>query len=842
MRTTKSQHGERCLWWRSWSVGIATALLAAAPFVASAQNDGATGDGNSTSSYGGVGDLPGETFEELQKGITADCSYGDPSKVYFLYNVGTGKFLNMGGYWGVHVSMKDYPMPLWTRNGKSLNGTPSLNFKQNIATTEGSLMKWVNSGRNNTTDVGVFCDRKETGGNNGYDGWFFEEVADKGKNTYHIYTYSESSGNSDYSEDDKLYLFAHPQGLGTADKNCGADKMENLLTAFPSDDYNKWRVLTLQDIYNLQKENSDDLDGPLDLSFKLKCPGFERGRTDINEWKVFTSSAALGSYTRIGLEELNYKMDTKKSDEPVSLSRGSGETYNNGGFKTTSPYSYSFPYSGTTPQDIKNIDDYRRFMGKFFCMDVHGTHGYIYQKMYVKHAGTYVVECKGYSNTEKAHLFAGVAGKDGHGMGSFDGSRRTVMLNQVSYMTEDEKTRLHVNEKNMDYAGKEFYESNKYNNSVIVQVTQKMIDDAKAAGKEGACIAFGLYIGNPNDANETPDADEWTVFDDFRVLYASNTEDEDLILDELRGDLKYLEDGINYKNRILHLAKTFTKDRWNSFVLPVELTVSQVRAAFGANVRLAKLKTLTDTQLQFETVNLDGKADKDIALDAYWPYIIFPTKTMETSNGNPYTATITTTGSGPNYEVTIQGQHFVIPNVTFKMTADNKNDLSYMNKDAAGNYLWTSTLSNGDETITAYGTFVRTFDPEATQDETSGKWIPSSRRGEIIPGYDDLVGSYFFDNGNVYYSDTKVRGLRGFSCWFKPNKPNNNEAPAFYLDGVEQEAGLTAIGELIVGPEAANRYGKNNGVYNLQGQRVGNTTEGLPSGIYIVNRRKHVVR
>lgn len=842
MKTTTSQHGERCLWRRSWSVGIATALLAAAPFVASAQSAVATGDENTIATYKGVEDLPGETFKELKAGITSDCSYGDPTKVYFLYNVGTGKFLNMGGYWGVHVFMKDYPMPLWTRNGKSLNGTPSLNFKQNIATMEGSLMKWVNSGRNNTTDVGVFCDRKETGGNNGYDGWFFEEVADKGKNTYHIYTYSESSGNSDYSEDDKLYLFAHPQGLGTADKNCGADKMENLLTAFPSDDYNKWRVLTLQDIYNLQKENSDDLDGPLDLSFKLKCPGFERGRTDINEWKVFTSSAALGSYTRIGLEELNYKMDTKKSDEPVSLSRGSGETYNNGGFKTTSPYSYSFPYSGTTPQDIKNIDDYRRFMGKFFCMDVHGTHGYIHQKMYVKHAGTYVVECKGYSNTEKAHLFAGVAGKDGHGMGSFDGSRRTVMLNQVSYMTEDEKTRLHVNEKNMDYAGKEFYESNKYNNSVIVQVTQKMIDDAKAAGKEGACIAFGLYIGNPNDANETPDADEWTVFDDFRVLYASNTEDEDLILDELRGDLKYLEDGINYKNRILHLAKTFTKDRWNSFVLPVELTVSQVRAAFGANVRLAKLKTLTDTQLQFETVNLDGKADKDIALDAYWPYIIFPTKTMEASNGNPYTATITTTGSGPNYEVTIQGQHFVIPNVTFKMTADNKNDLSYMNKDAAGNYLWTSTLSNGDETITAYGTFVRTFDPEATQDETSGKWIPSSRRREIIPGYDDLVGSYFFDNGNVYYSDTKVRGLRGFSCWFKPNKPNNNEAPAFYLDGVEQEAGLTAIGELIVGPEAANRYGKNNGVYNLQGQRVGNTTEGLPSGIYIVNGRKHVVR
>ena len=824
MKTTTSQHGERCLWRRSWSVGIATALLAAAPFVASAQGNGSTGGENTIATYKGVEDLSGETFEELKTGITTDCSYDDPSKVYFLYNVGTGKFLNMGGYWGTLASLKDYPMPLWTRNGTSMGETPSLNFTHNIATTEGKMLKWVNAGSNKTTDIGVFCDRN-TGDNKGYDGWFFEATND-GKNTYHIYTYSNPKAESG---DDKLYLFGYPQGLGPADKNCGADTKENLSQDFPKDDYYKWRVLTLQDVYTLQNENSDDLDAPLDLSFKLKCPGFERGRTDINAWQVFTSSVASESYTRIGLQEYNWKTETTASTEPTSLSRGDGEDYNYGGFYPKSKsYSYSFPYSGTTAQTIIGYENYLRYMSKFFCMDVHGTHGYIYQKVYVKHAGTYVVECKGYSNTPNAHLFAGVAGQDGQGEGLFDRSRRTIMLNQVSYMTEAEKSRLHVTEQNMDYAGKEFYESNKYNNSVIVQVTQKMIDNA---GDAGACIAFGLYIGNPNDANETPDADEWTVFDDFRVLYASNVKSEDLILDELRGDLKYLEDGITYKNRMLRLAKTFTKDRWNSFVLPVDLTVSQVRAAFGANVRLAKLKALTDTELQFETVNLDEN-DKVTALEAYWPYIIFPTKTMEANNGSPYTATITTTGTGDNYEVTIQGQRFEIPNVTFKMTNENKNDLTNMEAN------WTTKLTHKAGAITAYGTFVRTFDPDAKQDD-SGKWSFSSRRGEIIPGYDNLVGSYFFDNGNVYYSDTKERGLRGFSCWFKPN---NNEVPAFYLDGVKQDAELTSIGELIVGPEAANRYGKNNGVYNLQGQRVGNTTEGLPSGIYIVNGRKHVVR
>ena len=831
MKTTTSQHGERCLWRRSWSVGIATALLAAAPFVASAQNDGATGGENTIGTYKGAEDLPGQTFEQLWEGVTTGCPYTDASKVYFLYNVGTGKFLNMGGYWGTHVSMKDYPMPLWTSKGENFEDdkgvTRSLNFTHDMATKQGSMIKWVTQNSNSTTDTGVFCDRPKASNADGFNGWFFENAGDDGKNTYRIYTYSSSLGGS---ESDRLYLFAHPQGLSTADKNCGADTKKNLSQDFPNDDFSKWRVFTLQDVYNLQEENSDNLDAPLDLSFKLKCPGFERGRMDIDEWYVSASSVAPESYTRIGLEEYNWKTTTKVSDSATPLSRGNEkEDYNDGGFSSNSKsYEYSFPYSGTTAQTIKGFENYLRYMGKFFCMDVHGTHGYIYQKVFVKHAGTYVVECKGYSNTDKAHLFAGVAGKDGHGKGLFDGSRRTIMLNQVSNMPEDEKTRLHVTEQNMDYAGKEFYESNKYTNSVIVQVTEGMIQQA---GDAGACIAFGLYIGNPNEANEEPSADEWTVFDDFRVLYASDVNSGDLILDEFRDNLDYLKDGITYKNRTLRLAKTFKRNSWNSFVLPVDLTVSQLRNAFGGTVRLAKLKALTETELQFETVNLDEK-DNKIALKAYQPYIIFPVTTMEDNKGSSYTAK---TGTGENYEITIQGQHFEIPDVTFKMTG-NKNDLSQMEAN------WTTKLTDKAEAITAYGTFVRTFDPEATQDKTSGKWDFSSSKSTIIPGHDNLVGSYFFDNGNVYYSDTKERGLRGFSCWFKPNKPNINEAPAVYLDGVKQEAELTSIGELIVGPEAANRYGKNNGVYNLQGQRVGNTTEGLHSGIYIVNGRKHVVR
>ena len=765
----------------------------------------------------GAATLKGQTEAQILAAKVNDKLVGsldDPNKVFFLYNVKTGKFLSMGGYWGVHASLKDTPVAFWAQKGNLLFGK-AINFAQDLKTKQGSLLKWV--GNDNGTDEGVFLDRGSSYGQwyTGFNGWFLEKVpTDAEHNTYWLYTYKGISTAST-----QVYLSA--LGDIASEKNCDADTKDNLINSGLWDEHSQWRIISLKEIQDLMDVASENLTDPLDLTFKLACPGFDRGRMDIDAWNV----VAKGGYARIGLEQCFHKFEPNGNGSPESLTRGSDEKYDN-----TFDKNYKFPYKGDQPQTFAGREDYKRHMAKYFCMDVHGVHGYIYQKQNVTKPGTYVIECKGYSNTPKALLFAGIGKNDGSGL--VEGTKRTTMLNQVSNMPADEQARLHVDELNMDYAGKEFYESSKYINSVIVQVTEQMIKDA---GKEGVSIAFGLNIGN---GSQTPNLNEWTVFDDFRLIYVSNTEKEDLVLDELRGDLEYLKNGITYKNRVLRLAKTFKQNSWNSFVLPVDLTVKQLRDAFGGTVRLAKLKNLTATELQFETVTLDGKADKEIALDAYQPYIIFPAKTMEDNNNSPYTATIAKNGSTENpYKVTIQAQRFEIPGVTFKTNASNENDLSNMD-----NY-WTTKLTQDAGTITAYGTFVRTFDPEATQDKTTGKWTFSSSRGTIRDGYDNLVGSYFFDYGNVYYTENpeKVRGLRGFSCWFKPNT-NNGTKPAVYLDGVKQETELTSIGELIVGPEAANRYGKNDGVYNLQGQRVGNTTEGLPSGIYIVNGRKHVVR
>lgn len=52
----------------------------------------------------------------------------DMSQIFFLYNVKTGLLLNVGGYWGTHVSLQEYGMPLWVY--KDTDGW--IHFQQDI--------------------------------------------------------------------------------------------------------------------------------------------------------------------------------------------------------------------------------------------------------------------------------------------------------------------------------------------------------------------------------------------------------------------------------------------------------------------------------------------------------------------------------------------------------------------------------------------------------------------------------------------------------------------------------------------------------------------------------------
>ena len=604
--------------------------------------------------------------------------------------------------------------------------------------------------------------------------------------------------------------------------------------------YDEWRIFSMDQIVALQQDNLDALKNSLELSFKLKCAGFSRGDNELNSWKMYPWGLGTGAIARFGLEHL-YDKPTLVANPKEHITLDRAKEFHEDNLSKSNTYSFKYDNTTTTTdKTFKEKDDYQRYLGKYFCADVKNVRGIIYQEVEIKNNGVYVVECKGYSNTEKAKLFATIVtmGTDGKWTDTGDGQIRSTVLSQISNMSAEEQTALHTSEKNMDYAGQNFYNSRKYINNVLVNVEGVDASNRKA-------IRFGIMVGSKDDA--TPEDGEWTVFDDFRLLFANKVANEDLVLDEDRDDLSYLTHETTYRNRTLHLNKTLVKDKWNSLVLPVDLTIDQFRNAFGANARIAKLTKLAANEIMFESNkdldNLTTTIDKNtIVLKAYTPYIIFPTKDLSNETNAMYTAKLQKKINGgtaaSNYEdVTIKANHIQIPNVTMKYKTVGSvyvNDLFNMDTDK-----WTSTLNTGDGTITAYGTFARTFGT-ATQNAETGVWEYSSK-DNILPNRDNLVGSYFFYEGNMYYSNERARGLRGFSCWFKPN---TGTKATLFLDGVQQEGGLTDIGEITFEPQNESMERFANGIYNMNGQLVkaGTSMAGMPKGIYIVNGKKVVVR
>lgn len=798
-------------------VAKALAVFAVASIAINANAQNAV---NPAADFEGLDGLTGKTFDELKAAtVSYDASFPtDKSKIFFLYNVKSGKFLTAGSYWGTHVAIADYGKPMCTVLGL-YDSRVSLNLRMEIQTPQGQYVHWMGGTDATDPDNGVYVDRSYS---EGY-GWLFEEV-DKTKKNYKLYTYPDKSNSKV-----KYYLCSN---IGQTDvaKSCEAYS-ETYITANNLKGYDEWRFYSYDQIYQLQKDKADKMNKSLELSFKLKAPGFERGNEEITNWKTYTFKADDASLWRFGLEHMYYKTPTTDKDENYDVNT----------FKSNTSFVYTFDgveYKADEPSyNPTNSKGYRRDLAKYTCASATQVAGMVYQDVVVTLPGTYVIECKGYSKTEKAALFAGVLDPQKTDGTMYNKHLYKTVLNQVSGMTDEEKTALHISENNMDYAGKAFLGSNQYINQVAVTVPQEVFTDNPG---KAINIRLGVMIGDYAKP-VAPTAGEWTVFDDFRLLYASKTTDADLILDELRDELGYLVNSDDlFQNKTLHLNKTFVLNKWNTFVLPVNLTRNQVWGAFGGDTRLAKLDKLTGTAIEFKSVDLKNLTDEATAMEAYQPYIIFPGKNPDQTPA--YTGNVTVNKTVE--KVTIADNHYVILKVSLPLTKDGKsNDWSKMDTDK-----WTTKMSvnSTDNKMEAWGTFARTFGPSAKQN-TDGTWNLDkiTDKGTIIGDRDDLKGCYFFANGKMYHSkndDTyRPRGLRGFSCWFKPVNSTSQSAK-LTLDGVTQD-GTTGIEEILADYEQpVSRYA--NGIYNLNGQLVkqGNSTAGLPSGMYIVNGKKCIVR
>lgn len=730
-------------------------------------------------------------------------------------------------------------MPLWIHIDKDKWIHLAQKFDSKDEDGEGNYLEYETGG-SEPEDKGVYIDRTYLYTETKFwgstkttivrRGWTLEAVNGK-NNTYKLYTYSNSSNTSASFGKTKYYLIA-AETQGDVDKNCGAVVAGSTEIV---QGYDEWRFLSYQQILDLQVKNTNNITSSIDLTFRLQCPDFSRENAAMSNWKAYQYGRSKEGKIRLGLE--HYYKPYVNSDVTTA------------GYCTIKSYtndfennieSYTFPDGAITP--FTENKDYERHCGKYYCADAKKFRGTIYQDVTVSQGGAYVIECKGFSTTTKAKLYACLVKSDNT---ADTKTMHATVLGQTDYMSAQEKAALHIEEQNMDYAAKEFYGSHKYFNSVLVQVPEG-----------GGTIRFGIEIGTQED-KDVESEKEWTVFDDFRLLYTSRTIDGDLVLDQDRDNLNYLKDCSNtYKSVTLHLNKTFDKDKWNGFVLPVSLTKDQLTQAFGPNVKLAQLSKLTSNEIQFVSIDMSKKGNETTVMEAYVPYIIFPTKHTELEQSPAYTALLSTTGNDQaKYEsVSIGKNHIDIPNVSFAVNGKNENDLSKMNTTN-----WTTKSSivvdgsgtpfvTGDGKMIAFGTFARTFGTGTQntdeKDDNYGKWTITDK-SNIIAGRSDLKGCYFFSNGKMYSSATRARGLRGFSVWFAPTTASGSTAkPAnVFLDGVSLDK-TTGISPIIYGEEESRIDRFAHGIYSLNGQLISNSSslDGLPSGIYILNGKKVIKR
>ena len=730
----------------------------------------------------GVEDLKGADPTSSSNWITNEEDYNNntPAKTFLLYNIGTGQFINMGGIYGTHTALSDTPKYIFiynnTKDGTISSSTTAYKSKLNLRTKQSTLFATGTTPDKSTDFIDYVTDPK-------YPGVYTDRSWNNSVNGKSTGSYGWTIQSADDANHTDAYLIH--QTVNNRELYLSAvtnDKNGNTCEAVAKDGSTnqKWKFITLEQYYNLFNVSPASLSAPTDASFLIMDPDLSINNKYAQYWKV-----SDGTTIKLGTD-----------------------TY----YKTSGT---DVRYTGDDASNDKR-NKYQPLNGRFFCGAITSASGDFYQDVTVNRGGWFIIRCKGFSN-EGAQLFVVETTESSSNGGTTyaeNGSRVTTALN-VFTSTQSATNR-------MLQAGKDFA-AGKYENQVMIYIEPK-------DGVSTYHLRFGISVPSTNKTVGQ------TIFDSFRMLYATSTGAPDLILDEDNFDMNYLTETTDeYKNAVLFLRRSFTLNKWNTFILPVNLTYGQMKRTFGDDVRLARLNYLTDSSIRFVTV--EPASDDDVMLQAYTPYIIKPTKAPGNNTQDEEELHVGSSGSTQPWTGSYQGttvtegkisipeNHYVISMVTLdRNTLPTSNNIK-----AQTNRMdekWVSVLTDqavlSDHTMNAYGTLAKTYN-----------------NGKIIEGRDNLSGSYYMKGNSIYQVPSgKSYGLKAFRCWFKPGTSGNAKRVEMYLDDVLMDA-IETTGISSVFADNGNAKA---GIYSISGQLMGNSLQGLPAGLYIVNGKKIVIR
>lgn len=252
--------------------------------------------------------------------------------------------------------------------------------------------------------------------------------------------------------------------------------------------------------------------------------------------------------------------------------------------------------------------------------------------------------------------------------------------------------------------------------------------------------------------------------------------EEFLVLDEDET----LDDSRNLTKATMVFHRTFTTKQWNSLILPVNMNAEQVKAAFGADAKIARFNRLEDKWIYF-----DMQADNNLHIEKNVPYIIKPTKQP--------TAVNRTYNVGGENTKHINGLVYTVTGIAF----NNQ----------------TATLKHED-----------------TEYTNGMKHYGSYENPTVVP-----ADSYILHrSGDMVHTAVEHKNIKSYRTWLRETTPSGETLQM----RVEQNDG-PSTGIKVIEETAKNA----NAVYNVNGMRMNSSnTDNLPKGVYIINNKKVVIK
>ncbi len=547
-------------------------------------------------------------FKWIGNSISTVIGNTDPDmNTVYLYNVGAGKYLNIGSYWGTCVSAYNVGIPITISHNGSY-----YQMEGNTYTPEG---KQISFGRrkdtNDTNPVSwnrVYCDRGPT---NGIPDWTFTET-NPGSKTYTIHCFNDEQGYNMYGN---RYLHVTSNG-GNSSSFLDLDYPT---TVDPNDKNSQWKIVTLKDLKDAFKDQFASNESPADATFLIADQNFGRSNMKVEKW-------VTEGFTKHMIDRYRF-------------------------------YSYA-QYTFYIGMGAFKSDGYQTEYGRYWIGSVknggfnnnNNANGTMTQTVTLLKKGWYRVSCDGFysagsGSNLKASIFANIQNAPG-GQSNVSASLNRFN-NEFTYELAD-LTKVYtpsdVNTKSPYVKAAELFEQGKYNNSILVY-----------SPTDNAQLNIGIKVeGSTHQL-------DWTAFDNFQLKYCGNN---DLILDEMQTSVDYMTKQVNANNAYtLILKRTMTPGLWSSITLPVNLTAAQFKTAFGDQAKLSELvgqDSNIPSRINFKSVSLAN--DNDVVINPNKLYIMKSTRNANVTSGS-YSKIIET-----GTTITVQAPYFVINNVVLATT------------------------------------------------------------------------------------------------------------------------------------------------------------------------------